>query len=130
MDATMLNTVVGIIGSFVGVIGIIVGLVGLKSLAVAQSIKNGSIKGNGNTVHQEINNGPSMEDVLKSTNIVFDSKMGPYTTALNSLEDVQHILAQNQKYSIPVIWVGSQKEYDDLAKEQKNNPNVVYFVND
>ena len=56
MDATTLNTLVGIVGTIVGVIGIIVGLIGLKSVNAAIKIKN-SIKVNAVQQAKIIHNG-------------------------------------------------------------------------
>ena len=52
MDATMLNTIVGVVGIIVGIIGAIIGIIGWKSLATATKISNRAKANNGSTVQQ------------------------------------------------------------------------------
>ncbi len=52
MDATTLNTIVGIVGIVVGIIGAIIGIIGWKSLATATKISNKAKADNGSTVQQ------------------------------------------------------------------------------
>ena len=63
MDATTVNTIVGIVGIIVGVIGIIVGIIGWKSLNTANKINNKA--DNGSTIVQAeiINQGISENTV-------------------------------------------------------------------
>lgn len=52
MDATMLNTIVGIVGIIVGVIGAVVGIIGWNSLKAATEINNRAKAGKGSTINQ------------------------------------------------------------------------------
>ena len=52
MDATTLNTVLGIVGTIATVVGTIVGIIGLKSLNVATEINNRAKAGKGSTINQ------------------------------------------------------------------------------
>ena len=52
MDATTINTIVGIIGIVVGIIGAIIGIIGWKSLSTATKISNKAKADNGATVQQ------------------------------------------------------------------------------
>lgn len=52
MDATMLNTIVGIVGIIVGVIGAVVGIIGRNSLKAATEINNRAKAGKGSTINQ------------------------------------------------------------------------------
>ena len=65
MDATTINTIVGIVGIVVGIIGAIIGIIGWKSLSEATKIKNSAKADNGATVYQAqtINNGVSDDTV-------------------------------------------------------------------
>ena len=70
MDATTLNTIVGIIGIIVGFIGIIVGIIGGKSLSTAIKIKNTVKADNGSTLYNNsptiiTNNGLSSLDTIE-----------------------------------------------------------------
>lgn len=56
MDATTLNTIVGIIGIIVGIIGAVVGIIGLNCVTNAVKIKN-SIKADTVQQAQIIHNG-------------------------------------------------------------------------
>lgn len=130
MDATSVNTIVGIIGSIVGVIGIVVGIIGLRCINAAQEIRNTVKTGKGSTVTQTIQNGASISEVIEAVSNVTDQKMMPYMNSLNNLEDVQNILVENSGYSIPVIWSGSHVDYDLMVKENKTHPSVIYMIND
>lgn len=67
MDATMLNTIIGVVGIIVGAIGIIVGIIGWKSLSTVTKVKNKANADNGATIQQAstmtINNGLSSREV-------------------------------------------------------------------
>lgn len=66
MDATTLNTIVGIIGIVVGVIGIIVGMIGWGSLSEAKKIRNTANADNGSTIMQaEVINQGISEDTVR-----------------------------------------------------------------
>lgn len=65
MDATTLNTVVGIVGIIVGSIGIFVGLIGWKSLNAATKIINKADNGASIQNAQIINNGLDSYAVIK-----------------------------------------------------------------
>ena len=67
MDATTLNTIVGIIGIVVGVIGAIVGVIGWNSITTANNIKNRAKADNGATIQQAqtIHNGMDSYAVIR-----------------------------------------------------------------
>ena len=67
MDATTLNTIVGIIGIIVGVIGAIVGIIGWNSITTANNIKNKAKADNGATIQQAqtIHNGMDSYAVIR-----------------------------------------------------------------
>lgn len=52
MDATTLNTIVGIVGIIVGIIGAVIGVIGWQSLAAATEINNKAKAGKGSTINQ------------------------------------------------------------------------------
>jgi len=94
--------------------------------ATSMTVKTGK----GSTVTQTIQNGASVSEVIETVSKVTDQKMMPYMNSLNNLEDVQKILEENSRYSIPVIWSGSQAEYDLMVKDNKTNSSVIYMTTD
>lgn len=77
MDATTLNTVVGIIGIVVGIIGAVVGVIGWKSITTATEINNKARAGKGSTINQgnTYNYGISEETVRLITNDMTKEEM-------------------------------------------------------
>jgi hypothetical protein len=67
MDATTLNTIVGIVGIIVGIIGAVVGIVGWNSLSTAMEMKNRAKADNGASVQQAqtIHNGIDSYAVIR-----------------------------------------------------------------
>ena len=123
MDATTLNTIVGIVGIIVGVIGIVVGVIGWKSLETVKNINN--IKtGKQSTVNQAIYNGMTYTDVKQ---IVTD-EIKPFSSAIRNIDELQNILEKNNGYRIPVMWYGTQEEYDNLSANKEILKDVVYMI--
>lgn len=125
MDATFINTFVGIISIIVGLIGIFVGIIGWNSLQTVKSINKIKV-GKQSTVMQEIHNGISYSDVI---NIV-DSKMDTYANSIRSIDELQVILEENEKYTIPVICSLSEAEYERMKQDGMINSKVMYLISD
>lgn len=76
MDATTINTIVGIVGIICSMVGIVVGIIGWKSLTTTTKIYNKAQANNGSTVQQaqSIYNGLSAPDVVEITDKKIDEK--------------------------------------------------------
>lgn len=110
MDATTLNTIVGIIGAVVGIAGIVVGVIGWKSLSAATKIKNSAKADNGATIQQAqvIHNGLDDYAVIR---------LSRETTQ----EELQKVIAELR----PAIW----EELDDVSEKVRINAENVNQLN-
>ena len=123
MDIIMLNTIVGIVRSVVGIIGIIIGIIGGISLHSAKFLTN--IKAYDSSNVKYINyNGMKFSDMVASIN----EYMKPYGSSINSIKELEKMLKQNSKYFIPIIWQGTQGEFDKINNEHKIHNGVLYLV--
>ena len=123
MDATTLNTIVGVIGIIVGIIGAIVGVIGWKSLETVKNINKIKV-GKQSTVNQAIYNGMTYTDVKQ---LVTD-EIKPFSSVINNIDDLQKILEKNNGYRIPVMWFGTQEEYNKLLANREIIDDVVYMI--
>lgn len=123
MDAITINTIVGITGIIVAIIGIVVGIIGGISLHKA-SFK-AKIKASDNSNVNYVNyNGMTYPDVVVAVN----EHMKQYSTTMGSIKELEEVLNQNKQYAIPLVWVGTQDEYDQINSEHKIYNGVMYLV--
>ena len=71
-------------------------------------------------------NGLNYSDV----DTIIDNKFEKVKNTINSIEELKKILEKNYKYSIPVIWSGSQIEYDEMKKNGEILSEVIYMINE
>lgn len=123
MDATTLNTMVGIIGIIVGIIGIVTGIIGGVSLYKANNISviNASKDSH---VKSVVYNGMTYSEVQSA----IDNKMLQYAPVINSLESLESILKKNEQYSVPIMWRGTQAEFNSIQAEGRVDNGVFYIV--
>lgn len=91
---------------------------------VGNRIKNNARATKRSNITNVYNNGLGYGDV----NGIVDGKLTEVRPAINTVEELRKILAKNSKYSIPVIWSGSQIEYDAMKKNGEITPEVLYCI--
>jgi len=126
MDATTLNTIVGIIGIVVGLIGVVVGVIGWKNITTANNIKNRAKADNGATIQQAqtINNGMDSYAVIRLSKDTTQEELVRLVKELNmaSKNDVSSAISKLEEKvdALPKIHVGPT-EPDDKS--------VVLWIN-
>ena len=128
VNVTEINTIVGIVGAVVGLVGIVVGIIGWKSLKKSIEIKNNVKVQKGGVLKQTVQNGASLPDVVKTVAQYTDYRLEPVKVAINTLEKAQNILNKNPRYSIPILWVGNQEEYEQMKKNGEIDDSVEYLI--
>lgn len=134
MDPTSLNTLVGIIGTVVGIIGIVTGSIGIYSLKTVNKITNKTtnrmkVKKTKGTVQQAeiieiVNNGASYQDI----EYMADKNSSEKIRKLTKVADIERLVEKDPRYVIPLLWRGTEKEYEELIKENKIVDNAQYAL--
>ena len=127
MDPTSLNTLVGIIGIIVGIIGIVTGSIGIYSLKTVKKMKNKmSAKNTNGNVQQAgvINNGASYQDM----EYMADKKSSEVVRKFTKVSEIEKLVEEDPRYIIPLLWRGTEKEYEELIKENKIIDNAQYAL--
>ena len=128
MDPTSLNTIVGIVGIVVGIIGVVTGSIGIYSLKTVNKMKNKMTakKTNGNVQQAGIinNNGASYQDI----EYVADKNSSEKIRKLTKVADIEKLVNEDPRYVIPLLWRGTEKEYEELLKQNKIVDNAQYAL--
>ena len=127
MDPTSLNTIVGIVGIVVGIIGIVTGSIGIYSLKTVNKMKNKMTAKNTNGNVQQagiINNGARFQDI----EYVADKNSSEKIRKLTKVADIEKLVNEDSRYIIPLLWRGTEKEYEELIKENKIVDNAQYAL--
>lgn len=126
MDPTSLNTLVGVVGIVVGIIGIVTRSIGVYSLKMVKKMRYKMIakKTDGNVQQAGvIYNGPSYKDIEH----VADEKTKQKIKTLTKMSDIDKLVQENPQYLIPVVWTGSEEEFNELQREKKIVNNAIYI---
>ena len=120
MDATTLNTIVGIIGSVVGIVGIVVGVIGWKSLSAATKIKKSAKADNGSAIQQAqvIHNGLDDYAVIRLSRETTQEELQKVIVALRPMtpQEIEEVLSEKIK---PMT-----SEVDKLKEEVSSIPRI------
>jgi hypothetical protein len=112
------DNIIGAIGVLVGILGTITGTVGAVNINKAKNIA----KNIGGNLQQAttINNGASYDDIENITR--------KQLKVITRMDDVEKFIIENPKYCLSLTWDGTQKEYDELEKNNEIIRNAVYYI--
>ena len=128
MDATTLNTIVGICGLIVGILGTcgVIKIRSIKNKNMSVNNTNGDVQ-QANTIENHGFTGKEFNDALT---IVLNGFGKQRFNMVTHIDDVEKLIISNPKYSIPLVWVGTSKEYNELKERNEIISNAVYMVTD
>lgn len=124
---SVVATILGAIGSILGAANFTIYLKKVKK----NSINHSKFKNSNVDIGDKIyNNGATVDQVEKSINERIKYEKEPYGISLDKLKELAPTLEKDKRYFIPVVWVGTQAEYEELRKNGKALDEVMYITPD
>ena len=124
---SIIATILGAIGALFGAVNLRIYFKKIKKNNVTRSNFKNSNVDIGDKIY---NNGATVDQVEKSINERIKYEKEPYGVSLDRLKELAPTLEKDKRYFIPIVWVGTQAEYDEIRKNGKALNEVMYITPD
>lgn len=121
---SIIATVLGAIGSILGGVSLTIYSKKIKK----NNINRSKINNSNVDIGDKIYSGATVDQVEKCINERIEFERKPFGVSLDRLKELTPIFEKDKKYFIPVVWVGSQSEYEEKVKNDECLNDVMYIT--
>ncbi len=121
---SVIATLLGALGSILGAANLYVNINNSKkNNANRNKFRNSNVD-----IGDKYYSGATVDQVEKSINERIKYEKEPYGLSLDRLKELAPTLEKDKRYFIPVVWVGTQAEYEEIRKNGKALNEVMYIT--